>query len=239
MNKPTSKNTRSLNAAIILASALTAPALAGFGQNRSFQIPLPEVGTKFFFNNGAIPHSNDFDGKTVIDARIEIVLDVFETGPKDPRISSAAFFESEVIVPVDIDPNTEGNQFLNVITTGASEGWSGTGTFTLSRPIEELIGGKWSSPTFYTASTYDGISADEIVIGTINPNKSFITVTVAFNTPECQADMNDDGSLNFFDVSEFLNAFAAGDAAADFNSDGQFNFFDVSEFLNAFSSGCP
>jgi len=239
MNNPNTKYPRPLRAALIVASTISAPALAGFGQDQTFQIPLPDVGTEFFFNNGIVPHSNKFDGKTVIDAHINIVLDVFQTEPSDPRISSAAFFQSEVIVPVDIDPHTEGNQFLNVITTGESEGWSGTGTFTLSRPIEELIGGKWSSPTFYSASTYEGISADEIVIGTINPNKSFITITVAFRDHPCQPDINDDNTLDFFDISAFLNAFTAGDPIADFNSDGQFDFFDISAFLNAYSAGCP
>lgn len=55
----------------------------------------------------------------------------------------------------------------------------------------------------------------------------------------CPADMNHDGSLNFFDVSAFLGAFAAGDPAADFTDDGVFNFFDVSAFLAAFAAGCP
>jgi len=55
----------------------------------------------------------------------------------------------------------------------------------------------------------------------------------------CRADMNDDGSLNFFDVSAFLAAFGAGDLSADFNDDGSLNFFDVSAFLAAFAAGCP
>ncbi len=53
------------------------------------------------------------------------------------------------------------------------------------------------------------------------------------------ADMNADGSLNFFDVSTFLGAFATDDLVADFTDDGMFNFFDVSAFLAAFDSGCP
>ena len=49
----------------------------------------------------------------------------------------------------------------------------------------------------------------------------------------CPADLNDDGELNFFDISAFLNTMP------DFNNDGEFNFFDVSEFLSAFGAGCP
>jgi hypothetical protein len=55
----------------------------------------------------------------------------------------------------------------------------------------------------------------------------------------CAADLTGDGSLNFFDVSAFLTAFASEDPAADFTGDGAFNFFDVSAFLAAFAAGCP
>jgi hypothetical protein len=55
----------------------------------------------------------------------------------------------------------------------------------------------------------------------------------------CPADLNDDGLLNFFDVSAFLAAYNATDPAADFNGDGLFNFFDVSAFLTEYNAGCP
>ncbi len=57
-------------------------------------------------------------------------------------------------------------------------------------------------------------------------------------TAVCLADVNNDGVLNFFDVSKFLSDFAASDPAADFTGDGLFNFFDVSVFLANFSGGC-
>ena len=60
-----------------------------------------------------------------------------------------------------------------------------------------------------------------------------------FNQLFCPADLNGDSKLNFFDISAFLNAFAANDPAADFNADSEFNFFDISAFLNAFNAGCP
>ena len=60
-----------------------------------------------------------------------------------------------------------------------------------------------------------------------------------FNQLFCPADFNADSKLNFFDISAFLNAFAANDPAADFNADSDFNFFDISAFLNAFGAGCP
>lgn len=53
------------------------------------------------------------------------------------------------------------------------------------------------------------------------------------------ADLNNDGLLNFFDISGFLTAFNANESVADFNADGLLNFFDISAFLKAFSAGCP
>ncbi|MFG0300426.1 MAG: endonuclease [Phycisphaerales bacterium JB047] len=55
----------------------------------------------------------------------------------------------------------------------------------------------------------------------------------------CPADLNGDGMLNFFDVSEFLGLYSSNDPGADFTGDGELNFFDVSAFLGAYSAGCP
>ena len=62
---------------------------------------------------------------------------------------------------------------------------------------------------------------------------------IASCSPECIADLTGDGSLDFFDVSAFLDAFNTSDPAADLDGNGVYNFFDVSTFLNAFSAGCP
>lgn len=57
--------------------------------------------------------------------------------------------------------------------------------------------------------------------------------------PPCPADLNQDGVLNFFDVSAFLTAYSNEDPAVDFDGNGQFNFFDVSAFLTSYGTGCP
>ncbi|MCA9275041.1 MAG: hypothetical protein KDA29_03350 [Phycisphaerales bacterium] len=55
----------------------------------------------------------------------------------------------------------------------------------------------------------------------------------------CPADLNNDGELNFFDVSAFIDAYNTQDPAADFAEPfGEFNFFDVSAFIAAFNAGC-
>jgi len=55
----------------------------------------------------------------------------------------------------------------------------------------------------------------------------------------CSQDLNQDGTLNFFDVSAFISALTNQDPIADFNNDQHFNFFDVSAFLTSFAAGCP
>lgn len=57
----------------------------------------------------------------------------------------------------------------------------------------------------------------------------------------CIADLAEPfGTLDFFDVSAFVNAYNAQDPAADLAEPfGTFNFFDVSAFVSAFGEGCP
>lgn len=62
-------------------------------------------------------------------------------------------------------------------------------------------------------------------------------------TPEvldlgCPSDLNADGSVDFFDLQMFLNAFSAQAPEADLNADGSHDFFDVQLYLNLFSRGC-
>jgi hypothetical protein len=55
----------------------------------------------------------------------------------------------------------------------------------------------------------------------------------------CAADCNEDGVLNFFDISIFLTELSNEDPRADITQDGAFNFFDISGFLNLYQQGCP
>ncbi len=64
------------------------------------------------------------------------------------------------------------------------------------------------------------------------------TVIIRTNSV-CAVDFNNDGVLNFFDVSLFIAALNGQDPSADLNNDGLFNFFDVSSFLSQYTQGCP
>jgi hypothetical protein len=55
----------------------------------------------------------------------------------------------------------------------------------------------------------------------------------------CPGDANDDGLLDFFDLSTYLNWYSSGDLRADFVADEVLDFFDLQAYLNAYSGGCP
>ncbi len=64
------------------------------------------------------------------------------------------------------------------------------------------------------------------------------TVDISPCGASCPADLNDDGNLNFIDVTLFISAYSSQDPTADFNHDGDFDFFDITQFLSAYSIGC-
>lgn len=73
----------------------------------------------------------------------------------------------------------------------------------------------------------------------LDSESRFRTVLVRFGTG-CRADFDDNGLLNFFDISAFIAAYQASDAAADLaEPSGVFNFFDVSAYLALYNAGCP
>lgn len=71
-----------------------------------------------------------------------------------------------------------------------------------------------------------------------NFNYGAVTAHDIICIPDCPADINGDGLLDFLDISAFLSAFGNQDAAADLNGDGAFDFLDISAFLSSFAAGC-
>lgn len=53
-----------------------------------------------------------------------------------------------------------------------------------------------------------------------------------------RADLDRNGTVDFFDFFEFQSLFAAGDPQADFDGDGKLDFFDFLEFQAATEEGC-
>ncbi|MBL4808760.1 MAG: hypothetical protein JKY43_01715 [Phycisphaerales bacterium] len=88
----------------------------------------------------------------------------------------------------------------------------------------------------------DPVSGVGTDLGVIESNQTWDAVTLVIDEGaivKCKADLTGDGTLDFFDISAFLTAFANQDPVADFTDDGAFDFFDISAFLTAFGNGCP
>lgn len=67
----------------------------------------------------------------------------------------------------------------------------------------------------------------------------FVDAVTIPETVLCSPDLTGDGTLDFFDISAFIEAFQAGQPEGDYNDDSNHDFFDVSAFVSAFMQGCP
>jgi hypothetical protein len=56
--------------------------------------------------------------------------------------------------------------------------------------------------------------------------------------PTCDADVNRDGFVDFFDYLDFVAILSMSEPTADFNRDSNVDFFDYLDFVAAFSIGC-
>lgn len=56
----------------------------------------------------------------------------------------------------------------------------------------------------------------------------------------CDADVNGDGLVNFFDMAAYIALYNANDPAADLAAPfGTWNFFDLAAYLDIYTAGCP
>jgi len=94
----------------------------------------------------------------------------------------------------------------------------------------------------YEIQTQAFPSSEGLTIGFFGPGEPEIgefiydAVSPVHGDPYCPADLNGDGTYNFFDVSIFLQDYNTGE---DYNNDGNTNFFDVSAFLQDYNADCP
>ncbi len=147
------------------------------------------------------------------------------------------------IVVGDGEVSADGNTYTNGPgDTGAEDAFDVL--------IDDTMGGLENLGTFF----YLGFGCDLDGNGTFEPgDNSNPFAQHAFQLlgpggpPPCGADLfpvgAGDGSLNFFDLNQYLALFNAGDLAADFfpaaAGDGLLNFFDLNQYLAEFNAGCP
>lgn len=132
---------------------------------------------------------------------------------------------------IEIDPTVPG------AATGAEEGFV---LFETTAAGDLIYGGNF----FFGGFACEGVPLDQGGPGYVPRADFFHSLWGPNGDPQpefCDADINEDGNLNFFDLSQFVQAFNNMEPAGDFNDDGQWNFFDLSAFIQAFNNetGCP
>jgi outer membrane protein assembly factor BamB len=126
-----------------------------------------------------------------------------------------------------------------IIAVGADRedaaGESSGAVYTFDANTYELIAK--SVPDELSAGSKFGASVTQIGQRVIAGADKLLTITTDSGNayildPYCRPDLNQDGNLNFLDVSAFL------DTQLDWNGDGSFNFLDISGFLASYAEAC-
>ena len=180
------------------------------------QLSFANVGQSY---SAFIGSDNPAVGRRVVSARVVLRLQV--------TAGNAANFTTDLLLPVAADPGAS----AVVFESGLSRGWSGTGLFV----IDEVVA---SHNGVVIARRFGAETPGEGYSGTILEG-SMVELRLE---PTCPADFNGDGFLDFFDYSDFVACFEAGQCpaggSADFNDDGFVDFFDYADFVAAFEDGC-
>ena len=123
---------------------------------------------------------------------------------------------------------------------------NGDGTWTWEIDTTPIDAGTGSEDLF--AIYQDGVHMGNFNAGgfSCEPSETGYTPYASFEAQligpagddgDCRADINGDGSLNFFDITLFLSWFPIY-PNCDYNGDGVCNFFDISDFLADIYEGC-
>jgi len=210
---------------------------AGFGDRGD---PLSDAdfsGSAFLTGNA--PGNTDVDGgKTLLTSP---AFDMSQT--PDAMISYSRWYDNtgggtgtapgEDIFLVEIS-NNNGSSWTELETVGPNTDESAGGWFTVEHRVADFVTPTANVKIRFTAEDIDAGSVVEAAVDAI-------LTGIQCEEPKdpCVADFTNDGIVNFFDVSAFLQGFNNQDPISDLTNDGIWNFFDVSTFLQAFAKGCP
>ena len=127
--------------------------------------------------------------------------------------------------------NTSGSHPFYLTTSSTGGGGTGIGSVANVTPSNPQTGNaiitfspsmaQIGSPIFYQCAQHRNMGAGITVV-----------------RPLCPADFNQDGTVDFFDYLDFVDAFSQNLVTSDFNQDGVIDFFDYLDFVDAFSTPC-
>lgn len=126
--------------------------------------------------------------------------------------------------------NKNGELKAQLLTDAGQLVWS----HTFSHDLEDMVNAGGGPDLYLEVVQTMYLLDNEMNPSPINCGIDWIEVRLP-----CAPDLNDDGSLDFADVSLFLTAFSDGDLSVDFDGSGSVDFGDVSAFLTLYTAGCP
>jgi len=149
-----------------------------------------------------------------------------------------------VSVAIDLDSNSVVLDYSQAGSGVFCSGQENTYVFTDSgNSIPPIL-----SVLIDTNVTTLGISADDVtfteneirinVEGVLFFSSSFVRLIVAFDSPPCLADTNNDGSLTPTDFTAWINAFNNNLPECDQNGDGACTPTDFTAWIANFNAGC-
>jgi hypothetical protein len=181
---------------------------------------------------------------------------------EDARISAIAFAFSDINPTFPNDPVT--------MHLYEGDGYGGTLVASVTRTLPAVLPGTSEAPVFFdfdfsgveldvdsvytVAVTTSNSPKVGVVYSQSNPYPGGVLYTSEYGGAVADWDLNfrvtgevcaadlaaPFGSLDFFDLAQFLALFNAGDPAADFAAPfGLLNFFDLSGYLAVYKAGCP
>lgn len=146
-------------------------------------------------------------------------------------LTPTAVFEAEVAAPTTADRLASTSTF------------HADGTLAVSLVDGFNPAGYWTSTI---VSATQGITGRFDTIIAPPPTDTRLGIRAVYLTNEirlgafCKADFNADGLLNFFDISQFITEYNAGNPDADIAAPfGVLNFFDIAAYIARYNTGCP
>ncbi len=165
-------------------------------------------------------------------------------------------FQYDFIIPTDGSINIAGvlinggpssiNYFATVEVLGERETGSGFTETVLQESIRDLQldseSFDFNTPLELVSGSYRlQIRMAHSGLGQLDADLSVGSLSATWKIEsgrQCPPDLNDDGLLDFVDISVFLEAFVDLDPIADFNGDDEFDFLDITWFVENYIAGC-
>ena len=144
--------------------------------------------------------------------------------------------EPQARLVVDLGGAVNGSFDRIELSDNATATLDGTLTISIEAGYVPAFGQTWDIISGPTTGTFSEVITATAPFGQVyraiyENSRVYVILT-------CDADLSGDGTIDFFDVSEFLSYFSSQDVRGDLNNDGAFNFFDISVFLQLYSQGC-